>query len=88
MKNDITVEENLVALIAKIGEKITIGKTKTISNSSSVNYQYLHTVVKDNLAKLAVIVSLETKDNSETVKNIWKTIIHAYSGVKPFSFRV
>ncbi len=37
MKNDITVEENLVALIAKIGEKITIGKTKTISNSSSVN---------------------------------------------------
>ena len=25
MKNDITVEENLVALIAKIGEKITIG---------------------------------------------------------------
>ena len=42
MKNSITVEENLVALIAKIGEKITIGKTKTISNSSSVNYQYLH----------------------------------------------
>ena len=58
MKNDINVEENLVALIAKIGEKITIGKTKTISHSSSVNYQYLHTVVKDNLAKLAVIVSL------------------------------
>ena len=39
MKNNISVEENLVALIAKIGEKITIGKTKTISNSSSVNYQ-------------------------------------------------
>ena len=32
MKNGITVDENLVALIAKIGEKITIGKTKTISN--------------------------------------------------------
>ena len=30
MKNGATVEENLVALIAKIGEKITIGKTKTI----------------------------------------------------------
>ncbi len=74
MKNNITVEENLVALIAKIGEKITIGKTKTISNSSSVNYQYLHTVVKDNLAKLAVIVSLETKDNSETVKTFGKQL--------------
>jgi elongation factor Ts len=74
MKNNITVEENLVALIAKIGEKITIGKTKTISDSSTVNYQYLHTVVKDNLAKLAVIVSLETKENSDAVKNFGKQL--------------
>ena len=61
MQNGSSVEDNLVALIAKIGEKITIGQTKTISSSSSTNYQYLHTVVKDNLAKLAVVVSLETK---------------------------
>ena len=74
MKNGSTVDVNLVALIAKIGEKITIGKSKTILNSSSNNYQYLHTVVKDNLAKLAVIVSLETKDNSEIVKNFGKQL--------------
>ena len=74
MKNGITVDETLVALIAKIGEKITIGKAKTISNSSSTNYQYLHTVVKDNLAKLAVIVSIETKDNSEAVKTFGKQL--------------
>ena len=74
MKNGETVENNLIALIAKIGEKITIGKTITISNSSSINYQYLHTVVKDNLAKLAVIVSLETKDTSDTVKTFGKQL--------------
>ena len=74
MKNDKSVEENLVALIAKIGEKITIGKTKTISNTSSTNYRYLHTVVKDNLAKLAVVVSLETKDNSDVVKTFGKQL--------------
>ena len=74
MSNGNTVEDNLVALIAKIGEKITIGKTKTISNSSSINYQYLHTVVKENLAKLAVVVSLETKDNSEAVKTFGKQL--------------
>ena len=72
MSNGNTVDENLVALIAKIGEKITIGKTITISNSSSINCQYLHTVVKDNLAKLAVIVSLETKNISDTVKTFGK----------------
>ena len=74
MKNGDTVENNLVALIAKIGEKITIGKLKTLQNSGSVNCQYLHTVVKDNLAKLAVIVSLETTDKSDIIKNFGKQL--------------
>ena len=74
MSNGQTVDENLVALIAKIGEKITIGKTKTVANQGTINSKYLHTVVKDNLAKLAVAVSLETKDNSETVKNFAKQL--------------
>ena len=74
MKNDQTVEDNLVALIAKIGEKITIGKAKTIENSNGINNHYLHTVVKDNVAKLAVMVSLDTKDNSETVKTFSKQL--------------
>ena len=74
MKNGNIVEDNLVALIAKIGEKITIGQTKTITNSTSTNFQYLHTVVKDNLAKLAVVVSLETKENSDVVKTFGKQL--------------
>ena len=54
MKNGETVENNVVSLIAKIGEKITIGKAKTIKNNGAVNNHYLHTVVKDNISKLAV----------------------------------
>ena len=74
MKNGQTVDDNLVALIAKIGEKITIGKSKTIHNSGGINNHYLHTVVKDNVAKLAVMVSLDTKDTSDTVKNFSKQL--------------
>ena len=74
MKNGQIVDENLVALIAKIGEKITIGKTKTILNSKGINNHYLHTVIKDNVAKLAVMVSLDTKDNSDTVKTFSKQL--------------
>ena len=74
MLNGKSVDDNLVSLIAKIGEKITIGKTKTIENKGTVNSQYLHTVVKDNLAKLAVAVSLETKDHSDNVKNFGKQL--------------
>jgi len=74
MSNGETVEDNIVALIAKIGEKITIGKTKTIENSGSLNNHYLHTVVKDNIAKLAVVVSLETQDKSDVVKTFAKQL--------------
>jgi len=74
MSDGQTVDENLVALIAKIGEKITIGKTKTLSNEGTVKSKYLHTIVKDNLAKLAVAVSLETSNNSDEVKNFGKQL--------------
>jgi elongation factor Ts len=74
MANGQSVEENLVALIAKIGEKITIGKTKTLSDEAAVKSKYLHTIVKDNLAKLAVAVSLETTINSDEVKNFGKQL--------------
>ena len=72
MKNTKTVDENLVDLIAKIGEKITIGRTKTFNHDGSMNFNYLHTIVKDNLSKLAVVVSLETKDSSDSLKNFGK----------------
>jgi len=74
MKNGETVEDNMIALIAKIGEKITIGKTKTVENSGTLNNHYLHTVIKDNIAKLAVVVSLETKESSDTVKTFGKQL--------------
>ena len=74
MNNGQTVDENLVALIAKIGEKITIGKSKTIENSNGVNNHYLHTVIKDNVAKLAVLVSLETNEKSDAVKTFSKQL--------------
>jgi len=74
MANGETVEDSLVALIAKMGEKITIGKAKTFNQSGSKNFNYLHTVVKDNLSKLSVIASLETSDNSDNVKAFGKQL--------------
>jgi elongation factor Ts len=74
MTNGKTVEDSLVALIAKMGEKITVGKAKTFNQSGSKNFNYLHTVVKDNLSKLSVITSLETSDDSDGVKAFGKQL--------------
>ena len=74
MSNGQTVEDNLVSLIAKMGEKITLGKARTFNQTGVKNFNYLHTVVKDNLSKLSVITSLKTSDDSEAVKAFGKQL--------------
>ena len=74
MANGKTVEENLVALIAKIGEKITIGKTSTIENSNSQNFIYQHSVIKDNVSKLGVVVSIESSEDNDQIKSFGKQL--------------
>ena len=74
MSNGKSVEDSLVSLIAKMGEKITVGKAKTFNQPSTKNFNYLHTIVKDNLSKLSVMVSLETSDDSDIVKTFGKQL--------------
>ena len=74
MANGINVEENLIALIAKIGEKITIGKTKTIENPNSLNFTYQHSIIKDNVSKLGVVVSLETNEKNDKISTFGKQL--------------
>ncbi len=88
MKNHQTVDDNLIALISKIGEKITIGKVKTFNNSEGINNHYLHTVVKENVAKLAVMVSLNTKDNSDTVKTFSKQLSMHIAASNPLALDI
>tara|TARA_B100001248_G_scaffold233666_1_gene195321 strand:+ start:489 stop:1340 length:852 start_codon:yes stop_codon:yes gene_type:complete len=87
MANNKTVEENLVAMIAKIGEKITIGKAKTINNSDSLIFTYQHTVIKDNVSKLGVIVSLETKDNNEQLSIFGKHLSMHIAASNPLALK-
>ncbi len=85
MKNGTTVEENLVNMVSKIGEKITIGRQKTFNKPDSKNFYYLHTVVKDNLSKLAVILSIETANSSEKLTNFAKQLTMHIAASNPLA---
>tara|TARA_S200000501_G_scaffold378104_1_gene439134 strand:- start:2053 stop:2907 length:855 start_codon:yes stop_codon:yes gene_type:complete len=85
MKNGSTVEENLVNMVSKIGEKITIGRIKTFNQENSKNFYYLHTVVQDNLSKLAVVISIETSDNSEKLNNFAKQLTMHIAASNPLA---
>jgi elongation factor Ts len=88
MKNGKTVDDNLVSLIAKMGEKITIGRVKTFNHSGAKNFNYLHTVVKDNLSKLAVVVSLQTENTSDSIKSFGKQLAMHVAASNPLALDV
>jgi len=85
MKNGKNVEENLVSLIAKIGEKITLGRAKTLENINYKNFTYQHTIIKDNVSKLGVIVALEIKENSDIVNTFGKQLAMHIAASNPIA---
>ena len=85
MQNKKTVNENLVALIAKIGEKITIGRAKTIENTNTKNFSYQHSIVKNNVSKLGVIVSLENNEHSDKVNSFGKQLAMHIAASNPIA---
>ena len=85
MNNGKSVKDNLVALIAKIGEKITIGRSKTIENINSQNFIYQHSIIKDNVSKLGVIVALEINENSGTVDTFGKQLSMHIAATNPIA---
>ncbi len=88
MKNNKSVEENLVSMIAKIGEKITLGRSKTINHKDSKNYFYLHTIVKDNVGKLGVIVSISCEGNDDKVDTFGKQLTMHIAASNPISINI
>ena len=49
MQNGSLVKDNLINLIAKIGEKITIRRTNFFDNKSGLNFFYVHSTIEKNI---------------------------------------
>ena len=60
MENKKNVKDNLVTLISKIGEKITLRRSDFIGTQEYLNFFYIHAAIKKNIGKIGVLVSLKT----------------------------
>ena len=59
MANGILVKDNLVNLIAKIGEKITIRRANFFDNTSGMNFFYVHSAIEKGIGKIVSMVKLK-----------------------------
>ena len=62
MKNNLTVETNLIDLIAKMGEKITIRRSVFFDSLDGKNSFYVHGALEDKIGKIISIVKTSKKD--------------------------
>ena len=67
MKNNITVKDNLIDLIAKIGEKITLRRSKFFNKVDGINFSYVHSALEKNVGKIISIVKLENSEHSKEI---------------------
>ena len=59
MNNGIAVKDNLVNLIAKIGEKITIRRANFFDNQNGINFFYVHSAIEKFIGKIISIVKID-----------------------------
>ena len=76
MKNGIIVKDNLVNLIAKIGEKITIRRTKFFDGENGKNFFYVHSALEKNIGKIVSIVKIDEISESKNTDLGTKIAMH------------
>ena len=85
MKNKKKVKENLVDLISKIGEKITIRRSDFVGADNFINFSYTHSALKKNIGKIGVLLSLESSKKRNELIELGKQLAMHIAASSPLS---
>ena len=85
MENKKNVKDNLVSVISKIGEKISLRRSDCVESDKFMNFSYMHSAVKKNLGKIGVLLSLETKIKKEKLLDFGKQLAMHIAASSPLT---
>ena len=85
MANNKQVKDNLIDLISKIGEKITLRRCAFIKKDKFINFSYIHSSLKKNVGKLGVLISLETTIPKKTIQDLGKQLAMQVAALAPLA---
>ncbi len=85
MKNEKNVKENLVLLISKIGEKISIRRSDFLDSGKYINFSYTHSESKKNIGKIGVLLCIETNKKKEELLNFGKQLAMHIAATSPLA---
>ena len=85
MVNKNNVKDNLVALISKIGEKITLRRSDFIGTEEYLNFFYIHAAIKKNIGKIGVLLSLKTTKPKNELLDLGKQLSMHIAALSPLT---
>ena len=85
MKNKKNVEDNLVDLVSKIGEKITLRRSAFLGDDKLLNFSYTHSTIKKNIGKLGVLLSIDTTKEKKDIANLGKQLAMQVASASPLA---
>ncbi len=78
-----TISEQLTALIAKIGENMSLRRSAYVSVDNGVVVPYMHTAVVPNQGKIGVLVALESDADAAKLNDLGKKIAMHIAAANP-----
>ena len=72
-------------MISKIGEKITLRRSAFIDKDKSINFSYMHSLLKKNVGKLGVLLSLDTTKSKSEILDFGKKLAMQIAASSPLA---
>jgi len=85
MENNKNVKDNLISLISKIGEKISLRRSSFIGSDKLLNFSYTHSAIKKNLGKIGVLLSLKTTKKKDELLEFGKRLTMHIAASNPLA---
>ena len=79
------VSDALTNLISKIGENLTIRRSEYIISEDGIIVSYVHNPEKDNMGKIAVLISIKTDIEYSKINDFLKKICMHIAAANPIS---
>jgi len=85
INNNNLIKDELVNLIAKIGENIKIRRIAYLENSKGVVANYIHNQQSENMGKIGVLISIDCESKNKEVLDFSRKVCMHIAAMSPMS---
>jgi elongation factor Ts len=83
----VPVEEHVKAMVATIGENMSVRRTAVASVAEGVVSEYVHNKVADGLGRIGVLVALESKGDKSALAGLGRQLAMHIAAARPAAVR-